>query len=62
MMRYLVADELAVVKAHGLKRYPPAPPDFSGGVHGSAGVVSALGFEIVNTRGHDLSDSRMQSR
>jgi hypothetical protein len=26
------------------------PHDFSGGVHGAAGVLSALGFEIVNTR------------
>jgi 5-methylcytosine-specific restriction protein A len=32
---------------------PLGPHDFSGGVHGAAGVLSALGFEIVNTRDHD---------
>ena len=26
------------------------PHDFSGGIHGAVGVLSALGFEIVNTR------------
>ena len=31
------------------------PHDFSGGVHGAAGVLSALGFEIVNTRDRDPS-------
>jgi hypothetical protein len=31
------------------------PHDFSGGVHGAAGVLRALGFEIVNTRDHDPS-------
>jgi hypothetical protein len=29
---------------------PLGPHDFNGGVHGAAGVLSALGFEIVNTR------------
>jgi hypothetical protein len=29
---------------------PLGPDDLSGGVHGAAGVLSAPGFEIVNTR------------
>ena len=29
---------------------PLGPDDFSGGVHGAAGVLSALGFEIVAQR------------
>jgi hypothetical protein len=29
---------------------PLGPHDFSGGVHGAAGVLSALGFEIANIR------------
>jgi hypothetical protein len=29
---------------------PLGPHDFSGGVQGAAGVLSSLGFEIVNTR------------
>ena len=33
------------------------PHDFSGGVHGAAGVLSALGFEIVNTRDHNRLSS-----
>ena len=36
---------------------PLGPHDFSGGVHGAAGVLSALGFEIINTRSRDASDS-----
>jgi hypothetical protein len=34
---------------------PLGPHDFSGGVYGAAGVLRALGFEIVNTRDRDLS-------
>ena len=34
---------------------PLGPHDFSGGVHGAAGVLSALGFEIVNTRDRNPS-------
>ena len=29
---------------------PLGPHDFSGGVHGAAGVLSSLGFEILNKR------------
>ena len=29
--------------------------DFSGGVHGAAGVLRALGFEIINIRGRGPS-------
>ena len=29
---------------------PLGPHDFSGGVHGAAGVLQTLGFEILNTR------------
>lgn len=29
---------------------PLGPHDFSGGVHGAAGVLRTLGFEILNTR------------
>jgi hypothetical protein len=29
---------------------PLGPHDFSGGVHGAAGVLRALGFEIINIR------------
>jgi hypothetical protein len=36
------------------------PHDFSGGVHGAAGVLRAVGFEIVNTRDRYPSDSRVQ--
>jgi hypothetical protein len=36
---------------------PPGPHDFSGGVHGAAGVLHALGFEIINTR--DRGPSRL---
>jgi hypothetical protein len=36
---------------------PLGPHDFSGGVHGAAGVLSALGFEIINTRGRVRSNS-----
>jgi hypothetical protein len=39
---------------------PLGPRDFSGGVHGAAGVLSALGFEIINTRVRDPSDSPVQ--
>ena len=39
---------------------PLGSGDFSGGVHGAAGVLSALGFEIINTRDRDPSDSPMQ--
>ena len=35
------------------------PHDFSGGVHGAAGVLRTMGFEIVNTRDHRQSDSRV---
>ena len=34
---------------------PLGPHDFSGGVHGAAGVLRALGFEIDNTRDRDSS-------
>jgi hypothetical protein len=34
---------------------PLGPHDFSGGVHGAAGVLRSLGFEIVNTRDRDPS-------
>ena len=34
---------------------PLGPHDFSGGVRGAAGVLCALGFEIVNTRDRDSS-------
>jgi hypothetical protein len=37
---------------------PLGPHDFSGGVHGAAGVLRGLGFEIVNTRDRGPSDSR----
>ena len=36
---------------------PLGPHDFSGGVHGAAGVLSSLGFEIVNTRDRNPSGS-----
>jgi hypothetical protein len=36
---------------------PLGPHDFSGGVHGAAGVLSALGFEIANTRDRNPSSS-----
>ena len=36
---------------------PLGPHDFSGGVHGAAGVLSALGFEIVNIRDRNPSGS-----
>jgi hypothetical protein len=36
---------------------PLGPHDFSGGVHGAAGVLHALGFEIINTR--DRGPSRL---
>jgi hypothetical protein len=36
---------------------PLGPHDFSGGVHGAAGVLSALGFEIVNTHDRNPSNS-----
>lgn len=39
---------------------PLGSHDFSGGVHGAAGVLSALGFEIINTRARDTSDSQVQ--
>ena len=39
---------------------PLGPHDFSGGVRGAAGVLSALGFEIVNIRDRRPSDSRLQ--
>ena len=39
---------------------PLGPGDFSGGVHGAADVLSVLGFEIINTRDRDPSDSLMQ--
>jgi hypothetical protein len=31
--------------------------DFSGGVDGAAGVLSALGFEVINTRRRDAPGS-----
>lgn len=31
---------------------PLGSGDFSGGVHGAAGVLSGLGFQIINTRDH----------
>ena len=34
---------------------PLGPHDFSGGVYGAAGVLSALGFEIINTRDRNPS-------
>jgi hypothetical protein len=34
---------------------PLGPHDFSGGVHGAADVLSALGFETVNTRDRNPS-------
>ena len=36
---------------------PLGPHDFSGGVHGAAGVLNALGFEIVNIRDRNPSSS-----
>lgn len=36
---------------------PLGPHDFSGGVHGAAGVLSTLGFEVINIRRRDSSDS-----
>ena len=38
---------------------PLGPHDFSGGVYGAAGVLSALGFEIINTRDRGPSDSHV---
>lgn len=35
----------------GLFAWSLGSGDFSGGVHGAAGVLRALGFEIRNTRG-----------
>ena len=33
---------------------PLGPHDFSGGVHGAAGVLQTVGFEILNTRDRRL--------
>ncbi len=39
---------------------PLGPHEFRGGVHGAAGVLSALVFEIINIRARDTCDSQVQ--
>ena len=48
--------------ARNPRQRPPTPvlPYFSGGAHGADGILTALGFEMINTRDRDPSDSSLQ--
>jgi hypothetical protein len=39
---------------------PMGPHDFSGGVHGAAGVLRRLGFEVRNVRDRQRPDSELK--